>query len=436
MGSRRRRYAALVAALLGGCTVGAPPGFSEGESWTIPLIGPLEDGLLLVPALINGKGPYVLLVDPDAHVSIVDQQVLKETAARVGEGPHLLDESDTQQARFYAEILDMQLGTLTFKGPKPAQAVPAGTFDAGGRRIHGVLGRDLIAESLVLSFDRDAGALTLATQKGAKPTGTAITYSLLHSRIPNAEVRPISRKLVTASVNGVPFALHVDFGAAVSQLRTRAWPKAKLTPKVAPLVLVDEVGMTREVKQEGVADTVSLGGITAQNVSFVPYADRRWPDQDLEGTLGLPFFKPFAVTANWDSRTIYLRPRTEVDAATRIGRWQSKTLSGCANLGCIKGTVIDPLANAPAETKPAQHPGVVVSFTRDATAAQLDLEVLVEVKASAATKWLLVNIPYGADRAMTHLSADFIGATMTVLDASPFPRQCPAEGGCVDIISR
>jgi hypothetical protein len=424
----------LILAVVSGCTVGAPPGFSTGESWTIPLIGPLEDGLLLVPALVNGKGPYVFLVDTDAHVSIVDQEVVKQTGARTGEGPHLLDESDTQQARYYAEILEMQLGTLTFKGPKPAQIVPAGTFDAGGRRIHGVLGRDIIADSVMFSFDRDSGALTLATQKGAKPTGTAVTYSLLRSRIDNAEVIPLSRKLVTAQINGVPFAMHVDFGASASQLRMRSWPKAKLAAVDAPLVLVDEVGMPREVKQEAFADAVSLGGMTAQHVGFVPYGDKRWPDQDLEGTLGLSFFTPFSVTANWDSKTLYLRPRAQVDAATRIGRWQSKTLSGCANLGCVKGSVIDPLANA--VEKPAQHPGVVVSFARDATAAQLDLEVLVEVKANSTTKWLLVNMPYGTDRAMTHLSAEFIGATMTVLDASPFPRQCPAEGGCVDIISR
>lgn len=434
MGSRRRRYAALAAALLSGCAAGAPPGFSEGDSWTIPLIGPLEDGLLLVPALINGKGPYVFAIDTDAHVSIVDQELVKETGARAGEGPRLLDESDTGRPRFYAEILEMQLGTLVVKGPKPAQMVAAGTFDAGGRRIHGVLGRDIIADSLVFTFDRDAGAVTLATQKSAKPTGTAVTYSPLYSRIANAEVTPLARKLTTAQISGVPFALHIDLGATASQLRTRSWAKAKLTAVDAPLVLVDEVGMAREVKQQAVADSVSLAAMTAPKVAFVPYADKRWPDQDLEGTLGLSFFAPFAVTANWDSRTLYLRPRAQVEAATRIGRWQSKTLSGCANLGCVKGSVIDPLANA--ETKPAQHPGVVVSFSRDATAAQLDLEVLVEVKGATTSKWLLVNMPYGTDRAMTHLSADFIGATMRVLDASPFPRQCPAEGGCVDIISR
>lgn len=428
---------ALILAVLGGCTVGAPPGFSAGDSWTVPLVGPLEDGLLLVPGLVNDKGPFVFMVDPDAHVSIVDQDVVKDTGARIGEGPHLLDESDTQQARFYAEILNWQLGTLTVQGPKPAQIVPAGSFDAGGRRIHGVIGHDIIADSLVFAFDRDAGAITLTTLKTAKPTGTAVSYSLLRSRIDNADVIPLSRKLVKADINGVPFTLHVDFGASASQLRARSWPKATLAPTEGSLVLVDEVGMSREVKQEGFADKVSLGGLASSHVAFVPYDDKRWPDQDLEGTLGLGFFTPYSVAANWDSHALYLQPRAQVDVKTRISRWQSKTLSGCENLGCVKGSVIDPLSNQPPETKPAKHPGVVVSFVRDATSSQLDLEVVVEIKApGGATEWLLVNLPFGAERAMTHLTADYIGATMTVVDASPFPRQCPAQGGCVDIISR
>jgi hypothetical protein len=428
---------ALVAILVGGCTVGAPPGFSAGDSWTVPLVGPLEDGLLLVPALVNGKGPYVFVVDPDAHVSIVDEDVVKETGTRTGEGPHLLDETDTQQARYYAEILSWQLGTLTVQGPKPAQIVPAVAFDAGGRRINGVIGHDIIADSLTFKFDRDAGVITMTTLKTAKPTGTPVTYSLLRSRIPNAEVIPLSRKLVTAQINGVPFTLHVDFGASASQLRARSWTKAKLVPTEGQLFLVDEVGMPREVRQEAFADTVTLAGLTASHVGFVPYDDKRWPDQDLEGTLALSYFRPYTVMANWDSKTIYLQPRAQVDVKTRISRWQSKTLSGCENLGCVKGSVIDPLANQPPETRPAKHPGVVVSFVRDATAAQLDLEVIVEIKPTTGeTKWLLVNLPYGAERTMTHLSADYIGATMTVVDASPFPRQCPAQGGCVDIISR
>jgi len=439
VGSRRRRYAALAVALaLGGCTVGAPPGFSGGDSWTIPLVGPLEDGLLLVPALVNNRGPYVFAIDPDAHVSIVDQDVVKDTGARVGEGPHLLDETDTQQPRFFAEILDWQLGTLNVKGPRSAQIVPAGTFDADGRRIHGVIGRDIIADSLVFSFDRDAGVVTLTTTKSFKPGVTVpIKYSVLRSRIDNAEVLPISRRLVTASLGGHRYALHVDLGAIPSQLRARSWASAQLAESDAPLTLVDEVGMPRNVTKRGVASSVSVGAVSTPSVAFVPYYDRRWPDQDLEGTLGLSFFKPYKVSVNWDSSTIYVKPRhTPLGGfEIRASRWQSKTLASCEHLGCIKTALIDPLAGRQPGELPAQHPGLVASFTRDSVAKDLNLEVLIAAAApDKDLKWLVVNLPAGTDRAMTHLSADYIGASMIVLDVGFFPRACPTDGGCVDLV--
>ena len=271
--------------------------------------------------------------------------------------------------------------------------------------------------------------------------------------------------------------------------------------------------MPRDVKRQGIASTVQLGPEAAQNVSFVPYVDKRWPDQDLEGTLGLHFFKRFSVMTNWDSNTIHMWPRHDItrDVVARLGRWQSKTLAGCEHVACVKVTLIDPLANkaaqgatpptdpnaappsattpaattsapttpattttaptttaptttaptaitptttaptttaptttAPTTTAPTtapaltQHPGLVASIKRDASSSDLPLEVLIAVtpaEGKPPLKWMVVNLPAGAERAMTHLSADYIGATLTVLDASPFPRACPASGGCVDLLA-
>jgi hypothetical protein len=438
---RSRALVATAVALLGSCTVGAPPGFSAGELWTIPLIGPLEDGLLLVPALVNDRGPYVFAIDPDAHVSIIDRQIVDEVKPRTGEGPKMLDETDTQQNRFYGEILKWQVGTLTVQGPKSAQIVAQGTFDADGRRVHGVLGRDIIADSLVFGFDRDAGVLTLATQKGFEPPvgSTALKYSKLHSQVQNAEVLPVARRLVSATIGGQRFAMHLDLGAYTSQLRTRSWPKAKLVAKDAQLGVVDEAGMPRLLKQQTTAPSVTVASVTSSDVVFLPYTDRRWRDIDIEGSLGLGFFKPYSVIANWDRDTFYVRPRGSMDdVLKRIGRWQSKTLGGCANPGCVKVTVTDPLAGKPPEQMPAKHPGVVTSIVREPSARDLDLEVLIAVtpaEGKPPLKWLVVNLPGGAERAMTHLSADYVGATLTVLDASPFPRPCPADGACVDMFA-
>jgi hypothetical protein len=448
VGSRRGRNAALAALvgvaaapLLGSCAIGAPPGFSEGDRWVIPLIGPLEDGLLLVPALVNDKGPYVFAIDPDAHVSIIDRQVVDEAKPRTGEGPKMLDETDTQQNRFYAEILSWQIGTLTVQGPKPAQIVNKGTFDADGRRIHGLIGRDIIADSLAFGFDRDAGVVTLSTQKGfAAPAGaTLVKYSKLTNQIQNAEVVPIARRLVSAKIGNLSFPMHLDLGAHTSQLRPRSWSRAKLAATDKVLGVIDEVGTVREVRQQGIAAAVTVNSVTTNDVVFVAYNDRRWPSQDIEGTLGLGFFRPYSVTVNWDKDSFYLRPRDRTTAfAERISRWQSKTLTSCANAGCVKLSMIDPLAGKPPEQMPPKHPGLVVSIVREPSAKQLPLEVLIAVTPAAgkgALKWLVANLPAGVERAMTHVSGEYVGATLAVVDASPFPRPCPSDGSCVDLFA-
>lgn len=441
MGSRYGRYAALagLVAALGACTVGAPPGFPPGDSWTIPLVGPLEDGQLLVPALVNGHGPYVFSVDTDAHVSIIDTEIVTEIAPRTGAGPDILDESDTERDRFYAEILEWNLGSLTIKN-KPAQIVPANVFDIEGRRIHGVIGRDILADSVVFSFDRDKGEIHLQTKSSFKaPSDPHMSYASLESRIPNAQVRPLPRKLVDATINGATFRMHLDFGAAASQLRARSWKKASLVESPIVGSVVDEVGSIRKVDKQGLANAVTLGGSTTNDVKFVAYADQRWPDQDLEGTLGLDFFKPLSMTVDWDGKQIYMRPRTGLaDVTTRIARWHSKTLSSCEQVGCVKISLVDPLANKPEGERPAKHPGVVVSVTREAAATQLDLEVLAAVTAVDGTPlhWLVINVPYGNDRALAHVGEEYVGATVTVLDASPFPRTCQdPKASCIDLLA-
>jgi hypothetical protein len=135
--------AAGALALAGGaCTAGAPPGFSggyRGDRWAFPLVGPLEDGLLITPVTINTHGPYLFLIDPDAPVSIVDGELVKLAELRPVPGPPRLDETDTQRTRGYAELLGVEVGSLIVER-REAMVVARHTFDAGGRRVHGVGG--------------------------------------------------------------------------------------------------------------------------------------------------------------------------------------------------------------------------------------------------------------------------------------------------------
>jgi hypothetical protein len=433
----------LATVFLAGCSVGAPPGFSNGDSWTAPMIGPLEDGLILVPVFINGKGPYTFAIDTDANVSVITQHVVSDAKLRMGQGPRMDDESDTQRERFFAEVLGVEIGTLTLEKINSAEVLSDHAFDIDGRTIDGLLGRDVIADSLGFEFDRDRGMITLMTQDGFKRAvaafgGTQIKYKQLSAQI-LAVTQPVSRKLVTAKIDGQPFSMHLDFGATNSQLRDRSWQKAALVSRQQVGSVIDEVGTPRTIDHMGEAASVTLDGITTPNVTFVPYIDKRFHDEDFEGTLGLDFFHGQAVLVNWDQNSIYTKPRGDIAATTaaRIARWQGSLMPKCAQLGCVTINMVDPLAGKPPEQRPPQHPGVIVSVVRDHAAASVALEVLVAVTTpdpATHAKWLVVNLPANVDRAMTHLPAGYVGAQFTVVDASPFPRTCPDQGGCIDAI--
>jgi len=426
------------------CSVGPPPGFSQGDRWTFPLIGPLENGLLLVPVTIGSKGPYVFAIDPDANTSIIDQDLVTEVGLRIGKGPQRLDETDTQQIRFYAEVLNLHVGTLVVEKISAMVSKP-GTYDIDGRQVRGVIGKDVLADSLVFGFDRDAGMGYLVTTATWKPPEgfSAMRYDLVDSKIPNAQVVPLGRKLISATVGVKSFAMHLDLGAVASQLRRSLWDKAQIPAhQTQPFGVVDEAGSSRTVSEAAVG-AITVGNIAVQDVPIIPYDDKRWEEEDIDGAIGLSFFRPFNVWANWNSRTVYIAARKPPpDAAavaaaidSRISRWESTTLSGCGKPGCITVNVIDPLAGKPADQMPAQHPGLVVSFKREPAATSLELEAVFSAKPAEGKPplpSLLVNFPSGTDRVMGHLKPEYLGATLTLVDVGLFPRKCPAAGGCVD----
>ena len=436
------RSVALAACLLAACTSGPPPGFAggTGDRWAFPLVGTLESDLLITPVTIDGHGPYLFGIDPDANVSIIDEQLVKEASLRTRKGPHRLDETDTQQPRFYAEVLALEIGSLIIER-RDAMIVKANTLDANGRRIHGMLGKDVLADSLVFGFDRDQGLAYLTTVKAFKPPADAIAlkYEMLPSRVPNAQVLPTPRRLVRAMIGGEPFALHLDLGATASQIREAVWQRAKLVPQDVQTAVIDEVGIPRRITKVGVSGPVTVGAAAAsaiaEKLAFVPYADQRWNDREIDGTLGLDFFRPYTVWLDWDARTCYLAPRKPVATQVRIDRWDVGALDRCKSPGCVTVRLVDPLAGKPVDpAKP--HPGLVLSVTREEAAGGMPLEVVLEAKDRPELPRLAISLPPNVDRVMQHLKSEWIGVTLTAVDASPFPRQCPADGGCVDLLAR
>ena len=376
----------MLLALVTSCVVGAPPGFSPGEAWTFPLVDPLAHMPLITPVTIHGKGPFLFILDPDAETGI-DVGVIPQLPT-VGNGPS------------YAPLTDVQIGSLHVES-LPFVARPPNKFDVGGRRIAGVIGKEVMTSGLVFGFDRDRGIAWLATPKHAtKPAGArSFSYWIRKStdRAP----------LVTVSVAGRDRDLHIDLGRMANRLRERFWDGLAITDEKRTVVLdnSEHIDSTRIAT----APRVAIGGIERFGVAFTPFEDRRTIPQDLEGTLGLDFFWGFAMAVDFSDHRIDVAPRTEVDRATRTARWQSACKhAGCAEL-VLHGNDLEVIPeHAPVE--------LVVRATAHDGSPLPDLEV---------------NLADGAQRFAVALDDRYTDATLDVIDASPFPRTCRDANECV-----
>ena len=166
----------IACALLAACPAKGPAGFSGGaeDHWTLPLVGPLENGLLITPVTVGTRGPFLFALDPDAPISVVDGTLVKEMGLRAFEGPARYYETGAPQPRLYVEMLSLEIGSLIIERRR-AIVVRANTFDTAGRRIHGVLGADVLSTGVVFGFDRDAGIATLVDEGTFKPPQGALT---------------------------------------------------------------------------------------------------------------------------------------------------------------------------------------------------------------------------------------------------------------------
>jgi hypothetical protein len=392
-------------------------------------------GLLVTPVMINGHGPYLFAIDPDAAISAVDGGVVREAELVPTKGPPQIDHAGAPQPRLYTQVTGIELGSLVIES-RDMIVVKPGAFTLAGRMIQGVIGRDLLADEFVFGFDRDEGLGYLMKAKAFKVPADAIAvpYTVVPTTLAKAKLVP--RRVARATIGGETFAMHLDLGGTASQLREPLWERAKLVSREVQAGVVDELGTLHRVTKASEPTDVSLAAARNERVAVIPFDDTRWDEGAVDGSLGLGFFAPYNVWVSWDTKTYYLAKRKDVAASTRFTRWDSGPLEKCKRAGCLTIRVIDPLAGKPVE-EGKTHPGVVLSITRDDTAGGMGLEVVLEAKDHPTLPRLIVNLPPNVDRLLDHLDAGFLGTTLTVVDASPYPRVCPARGnGCVDKLER
>jgi Aspartyl protease len=433
---------AAVAAGSSSCVIGAPPGFSSGSRWTFPLVDPLDDGLLVTPVWVKGKGPYLFAIDPEANVSIIDERVAIEAGLVTDRGysTRLRGEDGERRIRFNAEVRDLQLGNLTIESRR-AIMVPHETLAATGRDIRGVLGRNVIADSLVFGFDRDRGIAWLQTASSFKPPpgATRIDY-----KVTRVAANKAAQALAHANIGGHDAVVELQLGSAISRLRPALVQALGIEGGGRTHIEFDATGARRTLSVSPTPVKVSLGGAVNDRVAVAPFVDRsEMVSNDMfdGGTLAQDFFAPFDVYASWSDHAFFLVPRdTTPQTQVRLGRWSD--LARCPHLGCVTAEIAapqNPPAAAPADATPgfappastAPEPMSVLHVMRD-PGATMALEVRMRASQPGLPD-LLVELPAGTPEVLAPVRGDLAGAHYDVVDASPFASPCPNPGGCVKI---
>src|SRR5437762_2939052 len=124
--------------------------------------------------------------------------------------------------------------------------------------------------------------------------------------------------------------MHLDLGAAVSQMFEGCWVQARLMPTNVELRIVDEVASVRRVTKVGIGDVAKP--VAVSHVTFASYIESRFGKETVDGALGLDFFRGYAVFASWDKRTFYLKPRDDktTTTTTRLDQWNAM-IKPCAH---------------------------------------------------------------------------------------------------------
>ena len=432
------RICMLVVAVIAAssCVVGAPPGFSSGSRWTFPLVAPLDNGLLLTPVWIKGKGPYLFAIDPEANVSIIDERIVIDAGLLIDKGfsTRLYGEDGERRIRFNAEVRNLQIGNLMIEARR-AIVVPHETLAAPGRDIRGVLGRNVIADSLVFGFDRDRGIGWLQTASSFTPPAGATRIDYKPSRISGNH----EQALAHANIGARDAVVELQIGSAISRLRPALGQALGIDGAVRSSVEFDATGARRVLAVSATPVRVALGSAVNDRVAVAPYVDRsELPSNAMffDGTLGQDFFAPFTVYADWNDHAVYLVPRdTAPQTPVRIGRWAD--LARCAHPGCVTVSIaaqappanpaVDAAFAPPSST--AATPLAVLHVSRDPGAA-MALEVRLRAVQRADAPDLVVELPAGVPDVLVPIRGD-AGVQYEVVDASPFAASCPGAGGCV-----
>jgi len=254
---------------------------------------------LVAEVMIDGKGPFMMLLDTGTDPSAIDLVIADAIGIRRGSKGRRSDGGGTGKNLSYAcKLKNVELGGLK-----------AGTIDAAaidlskvsermGKHIDGVIGYSLFRDRIV-QFDYLRSVVRLSDIAPTRsPTATTIKFRYVDNVI-----------LDDVWVNGTKAVANLDTGSSgMAQLSPKGVARLGLADAAAKGAVRTSVGYNGAFENhEGKLDSVRIGNITVNGVDVLYFPVGSGHDKvPWDINIGNGFLKNYVVTVDYIKKTLTL----------------------------------------------------------------------------------------------------------------------------------
>lgn len=274
----------------------------------------LENNRVVIAVEMNGKGPYIFMIDTGTYVSLIRPDLAKELKLPV-QGHEQTRGVGGKQDGFAIHLAKDFIIGGTIR--QPAVALEA-SFDFGYQQdIYGALAAGVLT-TVDTDLDLDAGELRIYPDgRGERPG-----YVALDSEIPRIEsTQRGSRKIAAAlTLDGRPIRCMLDTGSPAHLLLNRtASRRLELWDDNRPYAPNRPQGIGRAGP---VARTIRAGSlIMGDSLEDRPLISLLGNDigDDFDGIVGMSFLRRFNMSIDTRGRKLWVQPSHQKPAPERYG---------------------------------------------------------------------------------------------------------------------
>jgi hypothetical protein len=284
----------MIAAVLLAAATGAA---HVPESTTVPFT--LFDNRMLVRAMLDGKGPFTMVVDTGTYTVTITPLVAQKLGLATRSGGSAFGAGSNSVTVGAAHLKSLEVGTLRFEDLH-TDVLDLTTIQRtfGFSHLDGIIGYSILGK-LRVGIDMDDERLTLSYAPLPIPKSAAsVSFTINDYDIPQ----------IPAAVNGVPGTFVIDTGDRSSPTLFRRFAQANNFYRDAPVRnAITGVGIGGPIYSDVMRTSVSLFGATIPGVVTRASRDRGgvFAVAAQAASIGTGLLKRFNVVFDYPEKRIF-----------------------------------------------------------------------------------------------------------------------------------